>query len=286
MTDIYTQNIWQLERSRNGSDNLLSSCLVNDCLKSGKSIDEGGANYNYIMPVFIGMANLADSMIAIKKLVYDEKELAIAEFHKICMHDFESNQALRSRIVNKLPHFGNNEPETDMLMLEISQMMIRACEGLVTFHGARVVPGAYSYLEHVTEGKKTPATPDGRRAYTSLAAASSPVQGRDVSGPTASIMSSTYWNQLPFIGGIAINFKFQPMGASTRKIMKAVIKTFVARGGLQLQVNCVAQETLVDAQKNPEDHRDLLVRIAGYSDYFTALSPEMQNEIMARTGHA
>ncbi|MCK5806114.1 MAG: hypothetical protein KAI66_24995, partial [Lentisphaeria bacterium] len=169
------------------------------------------------------------------------------------------------------------------VMREVSEMMTRACEGIVTLFGSKAVPGMYSYLRHVTEGEKTPATPDGRRAHTPLAAASSPVQGRDVSGPTASILSSTCWNQLPFMGGVAINLKFQPQGAATRKSMKAVIKTSMARGGLQLQVNCVSREDLLDARANPDKHRDLLVRIGGYSDYFTSLSPGMQDEIVNRT---
>ena len=285
VSDIHAQKMWQLERARNGSDSLLSSCLVDDCLKSGKAVDEGGANYNSIMPAFIGLANLVDSIIAIKVLVFDGKELTMAEFHRILMDDFRDNEALRQRIVNKLPHFGNNDPETDALMREISEMIVRSCEGIVTLWGSKAVPGAFSYLKHVSDGEKTPATPDGRRAHTPLAAAASPTQGRDVSGPTAAILSATCWNQVPFMGGVVINFKFQPLGASTRETMKAVIKTFVTRGGLQLQVNCVSRETLLDAREHPDRHRDLVVRIAGYSDYFTSLPPEMQNEIVERTGH-
>lgn len=285
VSDTHTQQMWQLERSRNGYDSLLSSCLVNDCLKLGKGVEEGGANYNFIMPAFIGLANLVDSIIAIKVLVLDGKELTMAEFHRILMDDFRDNETLRQRIVNRLPHFGNNDPETDALMREISEMIVRSCAGIVTLWGSKAVPGAFSYLKHVTDGERTPATPDGRRAHTSLAAAASPTQGRDVSGPTAAILSATCWNQVPFMGGVVINFKFQPLGASTRETMEAVIKTFVARGGLQLQVNCVSKETLLDAREHPDRHRDLVVRIAGYSDYFTSLSPEMQNEIVERTGH-
>ena len=285
VSDVHAQNLWRLERARSGYDSLLSSCLTNDCLKSGRSVEEGGANYNFIMPAFIGLANLVDSIIAIKALVFDRNELTMAELHRICMDDFESNEDLRRRIVNRLPHFGNNDPETDSLMREITEMIVRSCEGIVTLWGSRAVPGAFSYLKHVSDGEKTPATPDGRKAYTSLAAAASPVQGRDVSGPTASILSSTCWDQVPFMGGIVINFKFQPMGDSTRETMKAVIRTFLDRDGVQLQVNCVSKETLLDAQENPDRHRDLLVRIAGYSDYFTSLPPEMQDEIVKRTGH-
>jgi formate C-acetyltransferase len=282
---VETQKLWQLERSRNGSDNLLSSCLVNDCLKRGKAIDDGGANYNFIMPTFLGLANLVDSIIAIKTLVFDEKEMTMSEFYQILRDDFAGNEPLHKRLINKLPHFGNNDPETNGLMREISEMIVRSCEGLVNLYGGKAIPGAYTYLEHVRRGAETPATPDGRRAYTALAPASSPVQGRDISGPTASIMSSTCWNQLPFMGGVAINFKFQPMGEATRSSIKAVIKTTLAQGGLQLQVNCVSREALLDAREHPDDHRDLLVRIGGYSDFYTLLSAEMQDEILERTGH-
>lgn len=285
MSEMGTQKMWQLERSRNGGDSLLSSCLVSDCLKSGKSVDEGGANFNHLMPTFLGLANLVDSLIAIKTLVFTEKELTMAEFYQIRMDDFADHEALRKRLVNRLPHFGNNEPETDAMMREISEMLLRSCEGIVTLFGSEPVPCTSSYLWHVTEGQKTPATPDGRRAYTPLAAASSPVQGREVSGPTAAILSATCWNQLPFMGGVPTNFKFQPLGAPTRDSIKAVIKTALDRGGLQLQVNCVSTETLLDAREHPESHRDLLVRISGYSDFFTLLAPGMQDEIVRRTGH-
>jgi trans-4-hydroxy-L-proline dehydratase len=286
LAEVHNQKLLQLERSRNGTDSLLSSCLVNDCLKAGKSVDEGGANYNFTMPTFLGLANLVDSFAALQTLVFDEQELTLGDFYQILMDDFAENSVLHKRIVNRVPHFGNNEPQTDALMRTVTEMIRRSCEGIVNLFGARAIPGAYSYLEHVTQGKQTPATPDGRRAHTPLAAASSPVQGADVSGPAASVLSSTCWNQLPFMGGVAINFKFQPMGSATRSSMKAVIKTVIARGGLQLQVNCVSTETLLDARENPQNHRDLVVRIGGYSDFFTSLSPEMQDEIVRRTGHA
>jgi pyruvate-formate lyase len=285
LADMHIQKLWQLERSRNGTDSLLPSCLVNDCLKRGKSVDEGGANYNFIMPTFLGLANVVDSLASLEALVFEGRELSLGEFHRILMDDFADHEELRQRIINRLPHFGNNEPRTDALMRQVTQMAQRACEGIVNFFGAPAIPGVYSYLEHAAKGKNTPATPDGRKANTALSAASSPTQGADTSGPTAAILSSTCWNQIPFMGGVAINFQFQPLGSATHSSLKAVIKTVIARGGLQLQVNCVSTETLLDARKNPEAHRDLLVRIGGYSDFFTSLPPEMQDEIVRRTGH-
>ncbi|MBU0606592.1 MAG: glycyl radical protein, partial [Armatimonadetes bacterium] len=132
----------------------------------------------------------------------------------------------------------------------------------------------------------TPATPDGRRAHTALAAASSPVQGCETNGPTAAALSATCWDQRPFMGGVAINLRFQPLGAATRDHLKAIVKTVMERGGLQLQINCVSTETLLDARANPRAHRDLVVRIGGFSDFFIALTPDLQDEIIRRTGHA
>jgi pyruvate-formate lyase len=285
LADMRTQMLWQLERSRNGTDNLLSSCLVSDCLQAGQSVDEGGATYNFIMPTFLGLANVVDSLAAIQTLVCAERELTMAEFVQIVSDDFAGHEALHERILNRLPHFGNNEPLTDGLMRQVTDMARESCEGIVTLLGGRAIPGAYSYLEHVRREQETPATPDGRRAYTALAAASSPVQGCESHGPTAAMLSATCWDQQPFMGGVAINLRLQPLAAATRSNLKAIIKTVMERGGLQLQVNCVSTETLLDARRNPRAHRDLVVRIGGYSDFFTALTPELQDEIVRRNSH-
>lgn len=286
LAEMQAQKLMQLERARNSLDSLLSSCLVNDCLKRGKSVDEGGANYNFIMPTFLGLANVVDSLAAIKILVFDEAELTLAELCRIVADDFAGNEVLHQRIINRLPHFGNNEARTDGLMRDLTEMICRSCEGIVTLYGSRAIPGAYSYQEHVTKGRQTPATPDGRRAHTPLAAAASPTQGADTSGPTASMLSATCWNQIPFMGGVAINLKLQPFGSATHDSLKTLIKTVLGQGGLQLQVNCVSTEKLLEARENPQQHRDLVVRIGGYSDFFTSLSPELQEEIIRRTGHA
>lgn len=282
--EMQTQKLLQLERARNSLDNLLSSCLVNDCLRRGLSVDEGGANYNFIMPTFLGLANVVDSLAAIEILVFEEQELTLAELYRIVCDDFAGEERLHARILNQLPHFGNDEPRTDGLMRWVTALLTRCCTGIVTLYGSRAIPGAYSYLEHVRHGERTPATPDGRRAHTALASAASPTQGADVSGPSATILSATCWEQRPFMGGVAINFMLQPFGSTTHDSLKGVIKTVLARGGLQLQVNCVSRETLLDAKANPRAHRDLVVRIGGYSDFFTNLTAEMQDEIVRRAG--
>lgn len=281
------QNRLQLERSRNGRETLRAACLVHDCLETGRSLDQGGAIYNYIMPTFVGMANLVDSLAAINFLVFKEKEITLAKLVQILRDNYKGNEPLRKRIIAKLPHYGNNEPVTDQLAQKIADMLAHIGDGLRTFRGSTLVPSLFSYLEHERLGQQTMATPDGRLAGFPLADSVGAAQGRDKNGPTAAILSATCWDHTPFIGGIAVNMKFDKsqMSGETAVKMKALIKTFMERGGFQLQINSVDRETLLKACENPENYGDLLVRIGGYSDYFTRLSPKMQTELIARTEH-
>lgn len=281
------QNLLQLERSRIGGESLLAACLVHDCLKTGCSLDQGGAVYNYICPTFIGMANLVDSLATINLLVFKEKEITLAELLRVLKDNYKGNEPLRKRIINKLPHYGNNEPLTDQLAQIITDMLAHIGDGLKTFRGAALVPSLFSYLEHERLGQQTMATPDGRLACSPLADSVGAVQGRDKHGPTAAILSATCWDHTPFIGGTAVNMKFgkSQMSGEVAAKMKALIETFMEKGGFELQINCVNRETLLKALEHPENHADLLVRIGGYSDYFTRLSSKMQTEIIARTEH-
>lgn len=281
------QNRLQLERSRLGSEPLRAACLVHDCLETGLSLDQGGAVYNYTCPTFVGMANLIDSLTAINILVFEEKEMSLTELMRILRENYKDNEPFRKKNITKLPHYGNNEPFTDELAQKVADMLAHICDGLKTFRGATFVPSLFSYLEHERLGRQTMATPDGRQAGFPLGDSAGPAQGRDKNGPTATILSATCWDHTPFIGGIAVNLKFgksQMSGESAPKL-KALIKTFMERGGFELQINCVDRKTLLKARESPENYGDLLVRIGGYSDYFTRLSPQMQAEIIARTEH-
>ncbi|MDO9541114.1 MAG: pyruvate formate lyase family protein, partial [Kiritimatiellia bacterium] len=281
------QNLLQLERARLGRESLRAACLVHNCLETGRSLDQGGAIYNYICPTFVGMANLVDSLTAINFLVFKEKEITLAELVRILKDDYKGNEPLRKKIINKLPHYGNNEPFSDQLAQKITEMLAHIGDGLRTFRGANLVPSLFSYLEHERLGQQTMATPDGRPAGFPLADSVGAAQGRDKNGPTAAILSATCWDHMPFLGGTALNLKFgksQMTGEIATKL-KALIKTFMERGGFELQINSVDRETLLKARDNPENYGDLLVRIGGYSDYFTRLSPKMQAEIIARTEH-
>ncbi|MDO5479462.1 MAG: glycine radical domain-containing protein, partial [Clostridia bacterium] len=150
-----------------------------------------------------------------------------------------------------------------------------------------LIPSVFCWIMHDIFGRETGATPDGRCAGFPLGDGSGPCQGREMKGPTASILSATKWEHQEFIGGVAVNMKFSKssLGTNSKDNVKSLVKVFLQRGGFELQINVVDKETLLKARENPEAYRDLVVRIGGYSDYFTRLSESMQNEVILRTEH-
>lgn len=278
----------QLERSRNGGEPLRVSCLVDHCLVLGKAIDEGGAEYNHVQPTFVGIANAVDSLMAVQTLVFEEKKLTLRAFLKILDENYEGSEALRQYIINRIPHYGQNDEKTDALAVRITDMIVKCCKGIHTYRGSRLVPGTFTYIENATHGRETPATPDGRLKGLPLAACSSGSAGMETKGPTAAILSATAWDQAPFMGGCVINMKFTPgqMSGENEDNVLTIIKAFMERGGMEIQFNCVSRETLLDAQKHPEQYRDLLVRVSGFSAYFTKLSKDIQKEVIDRNEHA
>ncbi len=265
----------------------LLSCFVDDCLKRGVDIERGGARYNWIMPSFIGMANLVDSLYVLKKIVYEEKRLNVCEFKRILDANFDGYEELR-RYINDLPKYGNDIDEVDCIFSEISEHIVSECAKYTAIHShGKIIPSIFCWIRHASFGSITEATPDGRLAGFPLGDGSGPCQGRERKGPTASILSSTKWDHHKFIGGIAVNMKFSQstLGENSRLTMESLVKAFMIRGGFEIQINVTDQEVLKKAIENPAEYRDLLVRIGGYSDYFTKLTPEMQNEVMLRTEH-
>jgi formate C-acetyltransferase len=240
------------------------------------------------MPSFVGMANLVDSLYALKTVVYDRGEMTLSEFKKILDENFEGNEALRLRLLRRLPKYGNDADEIDGYFAAFIEHIVSECkkyEGLHT--NARLVPSVFCWIMHEYFGRKTGATPDGRKKGFPLGDGSGPCQGREQSGPTASILSSTKWSHAELIGGVAVNMKFSKGMLSDRseEVLQSLVRVYMQRGGFELQINVTDRETLERARKDPEAYRDLIVRIGGYSDYFTRLSPEMQEEIILRTEH-
>jgi len=281
------QNEYRMQRSVKGFHPLLS-CFVRDCLENGIDIERGGARYNWIMPSFVGMANLVDSLYVLQKLVFERKELTISALKEAMDADFAGYEALRRRVLNGVAKYGNDEDEVDGLFVGIVKHIIEECRKYhPVFRNAKLIPSVFCWVMHEKLGRETGASPDGRHAGFPLGDGSGPCQGREKNGPTASILSSTKWPHQQLIGGVAVNMKFsrKMFGDASCNQMRSLIHTYLDRGGFELQINVVDRETLLMAQKHPEMYRDLLVRIGGYSDYFVRISPQMQAEILERTAH-
>ena len=277
--------IWN-ERERTGCFPL-ASCLIRDCLERGRDFDRGGAMYNWVENSFVGLANLVDSLESIQHFVYDTAELTLEQFHAVLVDDFAGHERLLQRIGSSCPRYGNDNDSADATAKRWAEFLIAETQrNSVGPH--RYVPGFFCWIMHERMGSQTGATPDGRRAGLPLADGAGAAQGREMNGPTASVLSTTKWSHRAALGGLVHNVKFSKrMLQSDRERMAArhVIETYLNRGGFEIQVNVIDAGTLVDAQRHPEKYPDLLVRVAGYSDYFVHLNSHMQDEVIARTEH-
>lgn len=265
----------------------LLSCFVNDCIERGLDMNDGGARYNWVMPSFVGIGNLVDSLFVIKKSVFDEKYITLAEIKVACDTNFEANEPLRQRFLNRYPKYGNDCDEVDLIYPLITEHIVEECKKYTTHFDSRLIPSVFCWQMHDRFGRATGATPDGRTANMPLGDGSGPCQGRELKGPTASVLSTTKWSHKEFVGGVALNMKFSKsqIGESSIDNMCSLIKTYMDRGGFEIQINVVDSEMLKKARKNPSEYSDLMVRIGGYSDYFVKLSRSMQEELVLRTEH-
>ena len=283
---VADQNVAQATRRYNGGFPLLS-CFVNDCLARGRDIDHGGARYNWIEPSFVGLSNLIDSLTAIRQFMFEEGVVDTEELVRAMANDFEGREELRQMLSNRAPKYGNDDDTVDALAVEITGWIRDEVKKYTTYLGGAFHPGLFCWVMHERLGRLTCASPDGRRAGFPLGDGSGPAQGRERHGPTAAVLSATKWDHSPMLGGIAVNLKFSRTGVNEEFGAKLadLIETYMRRGGFEVQVNVVDRETLLAARERPEEYRDLVVRIGGYSDYFVGLSPEMQEEVILRTEH-
>ncbi|MBE6930386.1 MAG: hypothetical protein E7463_08905 [Ruminococcaceae bacterium] len=267
--------------------NPLVSCFVDDCLAEGRDIEQGGAAYNWIMPSFVGMANLVDSLVALEELVYKGQEYSLSALRQIMRDNYAGNEALRRRIDQSFEKYGNDCERPDGLVSVINGFILEEVAKYENPRGGRFIPSLFCWVMHERFGRATEATPDGRPAGFPLGDGSGPAQGRDRTGPTSAIMSTTKWDHSPFIGGIALNLRFSATMFEESLIPKmcALVHTYIDRGGFEMQVNVVDREAMKQAQICPEQYRDLVVRIGGYSDFFTRLDVNMQNELIQRSEH-
>ncbi|HJV49059.1 MAG TPA: trans-4-hydroxy-L-proline dehydratase [Geothrix sp.] len=263
------------------------SVLTDDCILKGRDYNAGGARYNNTFIQAVGIGSLTDSLSAIHQLVFERGDLALTDLVSALDADFEGQEILRQRLLNKTPKYGNDDAAADDLMVRIFRFLFQAIDGRPNTKG-----GAYR-LEmlpttcHVYFGQVCQASADGRRAGAPLSEGISPVQGADRSGPTAVLRSAGKMDHVK-TGGTLLNMKFTPgllEGEGGIDRLHHLVRTYFKMDGHHIQFNVVTAAKLREAQEKPESHRDLIVRVAGYSDYFCDLSLELQEEIIRRTEH-
>jgi trans-4-hydroxy-L-proline dehydratase len=263
------------------------SVLTDDCIRKGRDYNAGGARYNNTFIQFVGIGTLTDSLSALKQLVYDEGSVPLPDMLKALDSDFSGQDALRKELVDGTLKYGNDEDRADDLMVRAFDELIALVDGRPNGKGGCHRVEMLPTTCHVYFGSVTLATPDGRRAGAPLSEGISPVQGADRKGPTAVLLSAAKMDHIK-TGGTLLNMKFSPSileGEKGIAHLAALVRTYFKLDGHHVQFNVVNADTLREAQRHPEQHRDLIVRVAGYSDYFCDLSRALQDEIIARTEH-
>lgn len=264
------------------------SISVTGCLEKGKDVSEGGAKYNSFGGTATGLATTADSLTAIKYMVFDKKIVTAKEFLDAILANWEGYEPLRQRVLNEVPHFGNADPYADEEMKYCTDLYYRLAQSYSNPRCKTYKCGTFGASDHVVQGEITWATPDGRKTGTPIADAASPAQGRDVNGPTSVFASSTRIEHGHFMDGMALNLKIHPTSLKRNDgitKLEDATKTYFGMGGMEVQYNVVDAETLRKAQENPADYHNLVVRIAGFSAYFVDMTPAMQADIISRAEH-
>ena len=310
------------------------SCMVDDCMKRGKSVQEGGAIYNFTGPQGFGVANMADSLYAIKKLVYEDKKVTMGEYKRALADNYgyglsvddaagvavtvaralreagqqvgpeEIAQILKTvmeeaaspekkaqyerllEMIEEIPKFGNDDEDVDAFARDVAYTYTKPLETFKNPRGGTFQAGLYPVSANVPLGAQTGATPDGRLAHKPVADGVSPSAGKDIHGPTAAANSVAKLDHFIASNGTLFNQKFHPSALSGRRGLEnfvALIRSYFDQKGSHMQFNVVSRETLLDAQKHPENYKHLVVRVAGYSALFTTLSRSLQDDIINRT---
>ncbi|MCX6033601.1 MAG: glycyl radical protein [Chloroflexi bacterium] len=261
------------------------SLLIDDCIAHGRDYHDGGARYNSSYIQGVGLGSITDMLAALRYHIFDQKSMSMAQMLKMLEADFEGFARERQRLLNKTPKFGNDDDYADGIMRRVFETYFNAIDGRKNTRRGEYHINLLPTTCHIYFGSVTGATPDGRKAWTPLSEGISPVQGADRLGPTAVLNSAAKMDHAR-TGGTLLNMKFTPQLLSDEAGLEGLvqlIRTYFKLDGHHIQFNVVDAATLCEAQKHPEQHRDLIVRVAGYSDYFCDLSEALQNEIIART---
>jgi formate C-acetyltransferase len=256
-------------------------------MEIGKDCHQGGARYNSYGATAVGLPTIADSLTTIKYMCFDKKICSTRELFDAYMADWVGYEDLQQRVLTEVPHYGNDDPYADEEMTWIVDTYIELCSEISSWRTDKYKPGMYSAADHISQGHFTWATPDGRKTGTPIADAASPGQGRDVSGPIAVLNSANCFDQSCIQNGLALNLKFHPsaLQGDGREKLVQMTQAYFDNGGAELQFNVVGSEVMRKAQEHPDDYRDLVVRIAGYSAYFVELPIGLQNDLISRQEH-
>ena len=263
------------------------SLLIDDCIATGRDYHGGGARYNTSYVQGVGLGTVTDGLSALRRHVFETREVSLEALVGALEADFAGHERLRQLLLNRTPRYGNDDDAADELMLRVFEAYFAALDGRPNVRGGAYHINLLPTTVHVYFGSVIGATPDGRRAGTPVSEGVSPVQGADRLGPTAVLRSVAKMDQVR-TGGTLLNQKFTPAllaDDAGRRGLRQLIRTYFRLGGHHIQFNVVDADTLRAAQAHPDEHRDLIVRVAGYSDYFCDLGRALQDEIIARTEH-
>jgi len=283
LTHDVSRTAWTVQRN---FPDPFSSSLINDCVKKGKDVSDGGARYSFGDGVcLVGVVDAANSLAVIKRMVFEEKKLTMSQLRQALAADFAGYEDVEKMCLSA-PKYGNDEEYTDSIARDIYEI----CYNLhsKTDHlGRPVMPSAYSVTGHVAFGEFTGALPNGKKARKPLVDASVSAQGgTDKNGPTALVKSAAKIVDTVKYSSNHFNMKFHPTalrGIDGARKLLSLIKTYFDLGGYHVQFNCVSGETLRDAQLHPESYKELVVRVAGFSAYFITLDKDTQDDILRRT---
>ncbi|MHA1210919.1 MAG: glycyl radical protein, partial [Candidatus Heimdallarchaeota archaeon] len=263
------------------------SIIIDDCIKTGKDYNAGGARYNSSYIQGVGLGSVTDSLTAIKYNVFDKKKISMNDLLQVLSENFKGAEELREQLVCETPKYGNDDDYADDIMKEVFEMYFSAIDGRPNTKDGEHRINLLPTTVHVYFGSVIGAMPDGRIAFEPLSEGISPVQGADTQGPTAVLKSAGKIDHVR-TGGTLLNQKFTPNFLATDEGIDNIshlVRAYFKMGGHHIQFNVVSAETLREAQQNPEKYRDLIVRVAGYSDYFINLGIKLQDEIISRTEH-
>jgi formate C-acetyltransferase len=264
-----------------------TSAVIDDCIDNAVDWHAGGAHYKIATMSGVAVGTVADALSAIRKQIFENHLFGMAELIDALDRNWEGGEILRQILINKSPHYGNDDDYADELAVRVQEIFCSAVERHQDIQGAHYWVDLLPTTSHIALGELTGATPDGRRAKDWLSEGVSPVQGHDRKGPTASTRSVAKLDHAR-TNGTLLNIKINPETVKSDEDLRklsALIRTYFAQGGFHMQFNMVDRKTLLHAMEHPEAHRDLLIRVAGYSDYFVLLSREIQQEILARAEH-